>query len=78
LAASSTKKIGVSGSLVSIFNAESKFGSVADYQRYTRPYDKRVFDALADTKLSFYTCTISRGHTLISSKISMRLSFNTP
>jgi uroporphyrinogen-III decarboxylase len=22
------------------------------YQRYTRPYDKRVFDALADTKLS--------------------------
>jgi uroporphyrinogen-III decarboxylase len=25
---------------------------VADYARYTRPYDKRVFDALADTKLS--------------------------
>jgi uroporphyrinogen-III decarboxylase len=23
-----------------------------DYERYTRPYDKRVFDALADTKLS--------------------------
>lgn len=47
-----TKDIGTSGALVSIFNAESKFGSVADYERYTRPYDKRVFDALADTKLS--------------------------
>jgi uroporphyrinogen decarboxylase len=47
-----TKDIGASGALVSIFNAESKFGSVADYERYTRPYDKRVFDALADTKLT--------------------------
>jgi uroporphyrinogen decarboxylase len=47
-----TKDIGASGALVSIFNAESKFGSVVDYERYTRPYDKRVFDALADTKLS--------------------------
>ena len=47
-----TKEIGVSGSLVSVFNAESKFGSVEDYQRYTRPYDKRVFGALADTKLT--------------------------
>jgi uroporphyrinogen decarboxylase len=46
------KDIGASGALVSIFNAESKFGSVADYERYTRPYDKRVLDALADTKLS--------------------------
>jgi uroporphyrinogen decarboxylase len=48
-----TKEIGASGALVSIFNAESKFGSVSDYERYSRPYDKRVFDALADTKLSF-------------------------
>ena len=47
-----TKDIGTSGALVSIFNAESKFGSVADYERNSRPYDKRVFDALADTKLS--------------------------
>jgi uroporphyrinogen decarboxylase len=46
------KDIGASGALVSIFNAESKFGSVADYEKYTRPYDKRVFDALADTKLT--------------------------
>lgn len=46
------KDIGASGALVSVFNAESKFGSVADYERYTKPYDKRVFNALADTKLS--------------------------
>ncbi len=46
------KNIGASGALVSIFNAESKFGSVADYEQYTRPYDKRVFDELADTKLT--------------------------
>ena len=37
---------------MSVFNAESKFGSVSDYEHYTRPYDKRVFDALADTKLT--------------------------
>ena len=43
-----TKDIGASGALVSVFNAESKFGSVSDYERYTRPYDKRVFDALAE------------------------------
>jgi uroporphyrinogen decarboxylase len=48
-----TKEIGASGALVSIFNAESKFGSVSDYEQDSRPYDKRVFDALADTKLSF-------------------------
>jgi uroporphyrinogen-III decarboxylase len=47
-----SKEIGSSGALVSIFNAESKFGSVADYEQFTRPYDKRIFDALADTKLS--------------------------
>jgi len=46
------REIGASGALVSIFNAESKFGSVADYERFSRPYDKRVFDALADTKLT--------------------------
>ena len=46
------KDIGASGALVSIFNTESKFGSVADYAKFSRPYDKRVFDALADTKLS--------------------------
>ncbi len=47
------KQLGTSGALVSIFNAESKFGSVADYERCSRPYDKRVLDALADTKLTF-------------------------
>jgi hypothetical protein len=47
------KQLGASGALVSIFNAEAKFGSVSDYERYSRPYDKRVFDALSDTKLTF-------------------------
>jgi uroporphyrinogen decarboxylase len=47
------KQLGASGALVSIFNAEEKFGSVSDYERYSRPYDKRVLDALADTKLTF-------------------------
>jgi uroporphyrinogen decarboxylase len=47
------KQIGASGALVSIFNATSKFGSVAEYERYSRPYDKRVLDVLADTKLTF-------------------------
>ena len=46
------RKIGASGALVSVFNAESKFGSVSDYERYSRPYDKRVLDALADTRLT--------------------------
>jgi uroporphyrinogen decarboxylase len=46
------KQIGASGALVSVFNAESKFGSVEDYRKYTRPYDRRVFEALGDTKLT--------------------------
>ncbi len=48
-----SKEIGSSGVLVSIFNSHSDYGSVADYEKYSRPYDKRVFDALADTKLTF-------------------------
>jgi uroporphyrinogen decarboxylase len=46
------EQMGSSGALVSIFNAESKFGSVSDYERYSRSYDKRVLNALADTKLT--------------------------
>jgi uroporphyrinogen decarboxylase len=48
-----SKEIGASGALVSIYNAHSSYGPVADYQLYSRPYDKRVLDALADTKLTF-------------------------
>jgi uroporphyrinogen decarboxylase len=47
------KQLGVSGALVSIFNAEEKFGSVSAYERYSRPYDKRVLDALSDSRLTF-------------------------
>jgi uroporphyrinogen-III decarboxylase len=48
-----SKEIGSSGVLVSIFNSHSDYGPVADYNRFSRPYDKRVLDALADTKLTF-------------------------
>ncbi|MGA2728438.1 MAG: uroporphyrinogen decarboxylase family protein [Terracidiphilus sp.] len=67
------KDIGASGALVSIFNAESKFGTVTDYERYTRPYDKRVFDALADTKL-----TILHLHYLERPFLDQFLDFNAP
>jgi len=67
------KDIGASGTLVSIFNAESKFGSVADYERFTRPYDKRVFDALADTKL-----TILHLHYLERPFLDQFKDFNAP
>lgn len=46
------KEIGASGALVGIFNAASRFGSVSDYETYSSPYDRRVFAALADTKLT--------------------------
>jgi len=68
-----SKDIGASGALVSIFNAESKFGSVADYERYTRPYDKRVFDALADTKL-----TVLHLHYLERPYLDQFKDFNAP
>jgi uroporphyrinogen decarboxylase len=48
----SSQEIGCSGTLVSIFNATSKFGSVSEYERYSRPYDKRVLAALAGSKLT--------------------------
>jgi hypothetical protein len=46
------KKAGISGALVSVFNAWSQSGTVEDYHQNTRPYDKRILDALADTKLT--------------------------
>jgi uroporphyrinogen-III decarboxylase len=67
------KELGAAGTLVSIFNAESKFGSVNDYERYTRPYDKRIFDALTDTKLS-----ILHLHYLEKSYLDQFKGFNAP
>jgi uroporphyrinogen decarboxylase len=67
------KDIGASGGLVSILNAERKFGSVADYEHYTRPYDKRVFDALADTKL-----TVLHLHYLEKPFLDQFRDFNAP
>ncbi len=46
------KQIGTSGALVSIMNGASKLNSIEDYERFSRPYDKRILDALSDTKLT--------------------------
>jgi uroporphyrinogen decarboxylase len=67
------KEMGASGALVSVFNAESKFGSVEDYKKYTRPYDKRVFEALADTKL-----TVLHLHYLERPYLNLFTDFNAP
>jgi uroporphyrinogen-III decarboxylase len=67
------KEIGASGALVSVFNAAASFGSVDDYQRYSRPYDKRIFDALADTKL-----TVLHLHNLERPYINQFRDFNPP
>ncbi len=72
------KEIGASGALVSVFNAESKFGSVEDYKKYTRPYDKRVFDALADTKLTVLHLHYLERPYLDQFRISTLPYFNTP
>jgi uroporphyrinogen-III decarboxylase len=68
-----SKEIGASGALVSVFNAAASFGSVDDYQRFSRPYDKRVFDALADTKLS-----VLHLHNLERPYIGQFSDFNVP
>jgi uroporphyrinogen decarboxylase len=67
------KDVGASGALVSVFNAASKFGTAEDYQKYTRPYDKRVFDALADTKL-----TVLHLHFLERQYLNLFTDFNAP
>ncbi len=47
------RDLGASGALLSLYNTESRFGSIADYERFSRPYDVRVLDALADSPLTF-------------------------
>lgn len=47
------RDLGVSGALVSLYNTESRIGSIADYDRFSRPYDTRVLRALADSRLTF-------------------------
>jgi uroporphyrinogen decarboxylase len=68
-----SQALGCSGTLVSIFNATSKFGSVSDYEQYSRPYDKRVLAALADTKL-----TLLHLHTLERPYLSQFQDFEAP
>ena len=69
----SSQEIGCSGTLVSIFNATSKFGSVSDYERYSRPYDQRVLAALAGTKL-----TLLHLHTLERPYLNQFRGFDAP
>lgn len=47
-----SQQLGSSGTLLSLMNTTSKAGSVENYVRYSRPYDKRIADTLAGTKLS--------------------------
>jgi uroporphyrinogen decarboxylase len=68
-----SQEIGCSGTLVSIFNATAKFGSVSDYERYSKPYDKRVLAALADTKL-----TLLHLHTLERPYLDQFKDFQAP
>jgi uroporphyrinogen-III decarboxylase len=65
--------LGSSGTLVSIYNATSRFGAVQDYERYSRPYDKRVMAALTQTKLS-----ILHLHTLEREYLSQFRDFGAP
>ena len=51
----------------------SKVGSVASYERYSRPYDKRVLAALADTKL-----TLLHLHTLERPYLEQFKDFSAP
>ena len=69
----SSQQIGASGTLVSVFNADSKFGSVEDYEKYSRPYDKRVMAALADSKL-----TLLHLHTLERPYLDQFRDFSAP
>lgn len=67
------RKTGISGALVSVFNAWSPYGTVEDYRQNTRPYDKRIFDALADTKL-----TVLHLHNLERPYLSQFTDFSFP
>jgi uroporphyrinogen-III decarboxylase len=44
---------GASGILLSIANANAKELTREDYVKFSRPFDKRIADALADSKLTF-------------------------
>jgi len=67
------KKIGTSGALVSIMNATEKFNSIEDYEQYSRPYDKRIMDALSDSRL-----TMLHLHFLDESFIAQFRDFKAP
>jgi len=68
-----SREIGASGALVSLYNTATAYGSVEVYNRYSRPYDKRVLDALAGTKL-----TILHLHNLDRPYLAQFKDFNAP
>lgn len=68
-----SRDTGTSGTLVSIFNSHTDYGSVADYRRLSRPYDKRVLDALAGTPL-----TVLHLHNLDRPYLDQFTDFNAP
>jgi uroporphyrinogen-III decarboxylase len=68
-----SKAIGSSGALVSIFNSHTDYGPVSDYNRFSRAYDKRVIDALADTRL-----TVLHLHNLDRPYLDQFRDFNVP
>ncbi len=68
-----SKEIGSSGVLVSIFNSHTDYGPVSDYNRFSRPYDKRVIDALTGAKL-----TVLHLHNLDRPYLDQFRDFNVP
>lgn len=68
-----SREIGSSGALVSLYNTASAYGTVEEYNRYSRPYDKRVLAALSGTKL-----TILHLHNLDRPYLGQFTGFNAP
>ena len=68
-----SKEIGAAGALVSVMNATTHANSVADYERFSRPYDKRIISSLADSKL-----TMLHLHFLEAPFLKQFQDFNTP
>ena len=72
------KDIGASGALVSIFNAKVSSALLRITNDTPGPMTSGSSMRLPTQSYLFCTCIIWRGHTLISSRTSMRLSSNTP
>jgi uroporphyrinogen-III decarboxylase len=65
-------QIGASGILLSVANAHAKELSGEDYVKFSRPFDKRILDALSDAKLTFLHLHVE------SSYLDLFAEFNAP